>query len=424
MSRIARICKAAVLAALVATPPAMAQENPLARPGNPVAEPSNPLAAGNAASRPAAVPAWMKRGARVTYLSSSAMVPGETEVLVPDAGGRWVGRDGRRFSVGEARGNGAMSYNQYTFLGADERAVVADHRTYQLRDADPNGRCTNKGSTLATGTPAGLGPIYVSPAVLAGLQTQPGGATVTRGPFPWEGKTYTAVTRETRTGQSFERLTYDLESGLLLVFQYSMVGGVSMVPGANGVSRAGKGTTSVGTLTLAGVRQLEMPWPEDGFTRWAAGRTVNFRGVFQTFVPGGRMVEQAAVSSVVFGQPEQGWVSVKTTTRIDGLVPGAPPLETVSDGAGSPHTGTPYWIDPAALRRLKPGQVIDQDPVTKYRVFVAEGEAGGITLVEEGPLDRSRAVYDPQTGMATSTVFEVAPEVGGMRMILRAEGAR
>ncbi|HEX8912419.1 MAG TPA: hypothetical protein VF796_08665 [Humisphaera sp.] len=424
---IARLCRAALLvAASVITLPGAAQENPLAQPSRPAqppaGEPVNPLVGVKPAAAP--LPAWLKRGARVTYLSSSALVPGEARVLVPDAKGDWVGPDGRRFAVGDARGTGSMSFDQYTVVAADDRVVAADVKMFLLRDADPAGRCVVSTSRFVSGSPEGLLPIWTPPAKLAAMKEgEAAGVKVTKGPFPLNGKTYNAVTHETRTGRGFDRTTADLDTGLVLVYQFSRTGGQSAVAGPGGVSRAGAGTTSVGTVTLAGLRQLDLPWPEDGFTNWAAGRTLEYRGVHQTFVPNTQPFEQAFAVSVGLGQPGQGWVPAKMTQRMAGLA-GAAPMEQASDRAASPMTTSPYWIDPAALAKLKPGQAVDADPVTRFTAKVAEAGGGRVVIVDEGQVDRTTSVYDTASGALVAVTVEQRQEVGATRTQLRLDAAK
>jgi hypothetical protein len=246
---------------------------------------------------------------------------------------------------------------------------------------------------------------------------------VTKGPFPLNGKTYNAVTQEVRTGRSFDRTTADLDTGLVLVYQFSHTGGHSAVAGPDGIARAGAGTTSVGTVTLAGVRQLDLPWPEDGFTKWAAGRTLEYRGVNQTFIPVGQPIDMGVSVSVAMGQPGLGWVPTKVTQRLAGLA-GAPPIEAASERGASPMGTSPFWIDPAALAKLKPGQVVDTDPVTRFTAKVAEAADGRVVIVEEGQVDRSTSVYDVTTGVLTAVTVEQRQEVGATRTQLRLDAGK
>jgi len=379
-----------------------------------------------AAEAPAAVPlpAWLKRGVRVTYLSGSASVPGETRILMPDPKGDWVGPDGRRLAVGEARGTGSMGYHEYTIVAADERTVAADLRMFLLLDPDPAGRCSPRGGSALVGTPDGLDAFWFHPAKLAALRDDnAGGFKVTRGQFPLNGKLYNTLTKEVRGDKGYTRLIYDLETGLQLVHSSSWLGQPTVLAGPDGIGRAGAPSTMVGTVTLSRVRPLDIPWAQDDFPAWADGRRLDYRGIYQTFVPGSPVFEQGMTVSAAFGKAGKGWVPVKITTQVAGLI-GSPPIEVANDRAASPMSASPHWISPQTLRKLRAGQVIDDDPVTRFRTTVAAVEANAVVLVEQGPVDRTQAVYDPNTGTLSAITTDQDQGTGRTRVQLRLDAPR
>jgi hypothetical protein len=377
----------------------------------------NPLGRKDAAQQP--LPAWLKPGVRVSYLTGSASVPGETRVLTPDGKGDWVTPDGKRFSVAEARGTGSMGYNQYTIVAADEKAVAADLRTYLLIDARPDGRCMTGRSSSLVGTPDGVAEFWIPPAKLAAMEPADGPAVkVSRGKFPLNGKAYDVVTREVRSDKGYARLTFDLETGMLLAMTSSSSGDPTAVPGPDGVARRGAAWTTVGSVALVGVRTLDLPWANDAYAGWANRRRADYEGVFQTFVPGSPPFEQGASLSAAFGDAGKGWAPVKMTTRIAGLA-GGPPIEQTADRAGSAVAVSPMWISPKTLAGLKAGQVIDQDPVTRFRATVAAADENAVVIVEEGQVDRTQSVYDAKTGALAVATVEQSQATGRTRMQLR-----
>ena len=94
------------------------------------------------------------------------------------------------------------------------------------------------------------------------------------------------------------------------------------------------------------------------------------------------------------------WAFYEAQTLVD--IPGMPRRGTLSGLCGP---SGPYWVDPAALDGLRPGQVLDEDPVTTVRLEVAEvGRLPSgrevVTVVSRGPGTTSGATYDKATGVA------------------------
>jgi hypothetical protein len=396
--------RATLLALCACALSASAQDNPLGRKNAPL-------------------PAWLKPGVRVTYQSGSASVPGETRVLAPDANGDWVTPDGRRFAMTDARGTGAMGFQQYTIVAADDKVVAADLRNFLLLDPDvAAGRCMSTGGKAVVGTPDGIPELWWPPAKVAAMEpVDAGGTKISRGKFPWNGKTYDVVTREIRSDKGYTRVTMDLETGLLIAMSSCSVGDPTAVAGPDGRARPGAAWTTVGTVTLSKVRTPDLPWNNDAeaFATWANNRRADYRGAYQTFVPGSPVFEQGMSLSAAFGPSGKTWAPLKVTSQLAALIAGVPPVESTSDRAAAAFATAPFWINPKTLATLQVGQVVDDDPVTKFKTTVANVDDNSVVLLEQGHVDRAQAAYDRKSGALTASVIEQTNGVGRTRIQLR-----
>ena len=76
------------------------------------------------------------------------------------------------------------------------------------------------------------------------------------------------------------------------------------------------------------------------------------------------------------------------------------------------------WTPPEALRALKPNQVLDEDPVTRYRITFGGIQGNLALLVEQGPTDLLEMSYDLASGLRVATRYtsQPQPSVGPMRL--------
>jgi hypothetical protein len=56
------------------------------------------------------------------------------------------------------------------------------------------------------------------------------------------------------------------------------------------------------------------------------------------------------------------------------------------------------FLAPEALTKLRPGQILDQDPLTRYQIRCVGRDERTIALAEEGPLDGATLVFDLERG--------------------------
>jgi hypothetical protein len=74
----------------------------------------------------------------------------------------------------------------------------------------------------------------------------------------------------------------------------------------------------------------------------------------------------------------------------------------------------------AALRRLQPNQVLDEDPVTRSTVTYLGTDGNLALIVEKSPRDTAEFWYDARTGQLAQTRFrQLTSQDGGREVNLR-----
>ena len=356
-------------------------------------------AASASAAEPSPVPEWLKPGARVSYFQGSATIASDGQILVQDDKGNWVNVAGQKFAVKDNPGTGGGGFTQLTIVAADARVVAAEMRTFVL--IDPKGGRVSFASVGAlVGTPAALSDYWLSPASLAARpDSNEGGLSVHRMPYPLGGRTYNAIVVEMRSGTSYQRSTYDLETGLLLAASTSAVGAGGFVPNPNGTSSMKAGGSLITSTVLAGVRQLKLPWGDDARPEAIVrGARFDYRGTYSTVVAGSPPVSQAITTNLTFGEPGAQWAQARFGVALASLL-GGPPQTSVSDRVLGSWMTMPGWLQPKTIARLAPGTVVDEDPVTRFRTTYLGVRGDSAVVVEEGPFDRVEAAFDVRSGV-------------------------
>jgi len=362
--------------------------------------PGVPARAGGVPAAPAAasLPSWMQTGTRVTFYSGSASLPGVTTTLVEDDQGNWVDQNGRRYSTQDQAGSAGAGYTQYDLAYVGDDGIAAQMNNYVFMDAQ-------LGTTVLTTTQGyvgdrnGLGDVWIHPARLAAMQEQETrGFRVRRLRYPLNGREYDAITTQSTSAGGFMRTTYDLETGLLLVLSSSTVGRSVLTPNPNGTSSTAAGVTTIVSVRLIGVRRLQLPWAQQALPPWLqAGSQWHYRGTSRNSLAEGLLAPWAFEAVIGIDRREPHFATAKVTTRLD-YGTGAAPQESASERVVASGLIGGLYVDPAVLERLQEQQVIDEDPVTRRRTFVAGRDGGTVTIRESGPLDLGSWTYDTRSG--------------------------
>ncbi len=260
------------------------------------------------------------------------------------------------------------------------------------------------GSAAVVGDEVSAGIYWIHPALLAlvsadGAPKQADGVTVDRVPFESEGTHFNAVRISTGDKPDkgdpnpkpapnrgdVQRTVYDLETGLLLALTIT--------------SAAGATTSSV-IATYLRRREQQIPWAQGAVPDWVGTtRALIFQGT-NTILLAGTSLPQAVTLSIDLETLGPGVVLARAVseTNTGGAYPEARSTWDMVCAAAMLY---PLWISPASLSALQPNQVLDDDPVTRFRMTFAGSDRGYAMISERGPLEHTTYYYDLTTGIVS-----------------------
>lgn len=368
----------------------------------PAPAPVNPLAAVPAA----AVPKFLQVGSRLSWTGGNSTIAGSH--LVADEHG-WIEWNGARYRLEHSHGSGGMGHTQVNILHADAKLLVADVRLFLL--ADDRGTCVVKGRHLLVGNADALGDYWVHPARLAKLaEGRADGDTVTRGAYALGDRQFKSISIRHQGRDGYSSKTYDTDTGLMLFGGTTDVDPSVMITHQNnGTVDNVEGNKQFSHNQFAAVRDVKIPWAAGRAPReLARGAQLDYRG-------GVRLLSEAAglpplparastVSYAVDDELAPDCVAVTSLARFD-LGPGVPPNEVKATQAFGSAMLCGLWAPPDALRALQPRQVLDEDPLTRYRVIFGGVQGNNALVVEQGPTDLLEQTYDLTSGLLVATRY-------------------
>ncbi len=348
--------------------------------------------------RTAPAPAWIKLGIRFTYSSASAVIQGGAKYhFVEDPDGNWVDEQGRRYKA-EALGTGSgYGFTVVTVAALDGTVAVLDVRNYTLTDS--HGIPVAGGSGGAVTAPGAGLDWWASPGVLASATNVSGpGLKVLRTPYSINGRQYQAIRFQLKAGFTSGSWVYDLPSGLLLHSGTATQGQEKVV--AKGGSA--DGTTTLGQNTLANSRTPNIPWALGAAPDWVRRtRTLGYQGTLTVFAPGQPPVPLRVSTRFQLQGAGANWARYIQNSTQEGGMP-----TQVLRAFGSAQFGG-LWIPPQGLAQLRPGQMLDADPITRVTVSVGQIErtsqgTDGVWITEANQGFRADYLYDRASGVMLS----------------------
>ncbi len=334
----------------------------------------------------AGAPYWLKDGIRLTYYSSSASIPATSHYYTPDDKGDWVDDKGNRYYRGDNPSPAGHGLTQLNIACVDGDVVVVQSRSYGTY----NGVMVPLG-TIGYATPAGSCDWWTDPKTLQQTQDATSGDTkIWRLPWTANGKTYKAIAFRRDTRDSHSWMIYDTVTGLLLNSNVSSV--------------SADGRQYLGQSKFIDWRTLHWPWEKTNAPGWLASTSsLNYQGTYRMIIPGSPDLPQGMSILVNFTRKTRKWASysIQSTTEASyGMTPIPSTVELVS----GPSIFGGIWIDPAALRRLTQGQVLDQDKLAGTTVAVTQAGGPSVQLTETGPLHSDTYSYDANTGILVQAI--------------------
>lgn len=288
-------------------------------------------------------------------------------------------------------GGATTGYERITVVDVDDRRCLVLVTTFTRHPLD--GMLFLSGSTPRLTSRSGGSCFYhTDPAALAQMpDAESESRLVGRGPFDHNGRQYQALTQVQWNAAEHISATYDLETGHLLFFR-GQTGDLN--PQGNPDGQATK-PTNVNWLNLQGVRQLDHLWNIGAPLppNVAAIQELHYRGVrSESYVGVSDLPPLETAIDRRFGVRERGasWLLLETPPN---PTPGQQAvLNVLAAGLG-------YFLPPAALARLQPGQLIDEDTLLGLRTVVAHVDANTVVLSETMRSYHGHATYDKRTGL-------------------------
>lgn len=344
-------------------------------------------------------PAWLRVGARATYFAGTSTMPGVSTQLVPGDDGTWVDGNGNRYREESVPSTGGGGLNQYDFVHVAPDCVATNMTTLVYADAEL--RTLTRTSTVAlVGDANGLADLWLPPAKLRAMTEEDTPAQrVRRVQYPLLGRTFDAIVLQSKADSGYQRYTYDLDTGLLLVFSASMTGKAVITPDGDR-ARSGAGATTIATVVLRDLRHVNLPWADQRAPQWLRdGQRFVYSGTTRnSLVEGTAWRTEFAVAPLRRFGPA---VLAQVTSAVDYGAGQAAPIE--GSRVYGPGTFGGLWLDPSKLQRLQAGAVLDRDPTTGWQLSFVGSDGRHATIGEQGPLDQQTYTYDLQSGMLVAT---------------------
>ncbi len=348
-----------------------------------------------------APPAWLTPGTRITWYVASASIAGSYYGLAEDPAGPLVDpRTGRRYAMTgtpASMGTGASGEGiaQADIVAVEGTTVVAA-TTYRGYDRASGVFAPGRAEGVVS-TGGDVDGSVIDPTILAGL-TDPGipGVLVLRGPYDLEGMTYDTVSLVRSSDASYVSATYDATSGVLLASTSTVAGVTSPVTLAGEPPPVGE--RQLGTVRYVGARTVGLPGVGAPLPAWVTqGTTLRWVGAYRIATaadPGAPAMDYPAELTLMVEATGAGWAAIRTR----GIVRMA--MDEVVEETTATGAAGPWWIDPAALASLEPGDLLDTDPITGEQVRVDARDTARIRIRRDIAGSVTLHTYDLATGVA------------------------
>lgn len=409
----------AFIAILIPSIRALAQADPAGPEIDADAEYNSPLLFLVPQARDMTVPDWVKPGTRLTLYGMAGSTPEGGSSLEKSDKGEWVDpATGDRYSKVDAVGAGGEGFAQFDVIAVGKHGVAISSNLYTI--IQPGNPPQLLHTPMGGMTAAGAGPadLWVHPAILAqAKQFHTPGFFMLRGNYTLPQGVFDCLCLVNRGSGSYSSHAYDMKTGVLVSSTVTSQGKVANIRLPNeDAQRGNKGTT---ITKFVSIRQLNTPGVNGTNPPWVNNlRITHFAGQCQyvnQYDPNIQMTFPAKMD-VTLGKRGVNWCSFVAKTVIQ--MPGAPPQQSQLNGMCGPAGA--FWIDPRALTNLQPGQVLDEDPVTRIRTLVANANAQQVQIAITGPGVGGQALYDRNTGMLQA--IQSVQRSTGMTTMLQLQG--
>lgn len=302
----------------------------------------------------------------------------------------------------DARGTGGEGYIVINVAEMTERGCVANVSNYSIHILDRT--LSNAGGGPLIDQEGGCGEYWLPPATLQAMPDSNDGTTsVQRSPYSHRGQEFQAlfITTALQGGYRTQKI-YDTASGLMLAYSE---GTGAMNWGAGDAQVA----SSSGVNELLSVRQVSLPWATNTALspQLQQLQQLRYQGAMVDTLPGIVLWDASVETGIDIVMDVQQRAANHLLMRTTNTFSMMGIAMTPSTGAVVISAGSGYYVPPAALAGLQPGQVLDQHPDIGLRVVVEADQQGRIALVTQGNGYTSRGVYDLASGLLVASISEV-----------------
>jgi hypothetical protein len=328
-------------------------------------------------------PDWIKPGLRLTYYTMASQMPKGPQEYKLDQHGRWVDKEGNRYSRENTVTRGSHGYTQFDIVGLDEQYAGVQMKFFVFDGMSTNNprECLDVGDLANASTG---GELWIHPDRLAQIaaekrnqlpyNTDSTGFWVTQTQHKIDQATYNVVQIIAVTPDVRGVWMYDMASGILL---YSSNVKTSSEEKAATGETLNDGESTMTFTEFRQSRQLNLPWMNAAPPAWVQSfNSMEYRGNF--------LVEGTGIAPTPIPLTMSGKASTRRADflrmvfRMQASGPGQMPM-AAPKVYGSCMIGG-LWIPPTAMNTLQPGQVIDEDPRTQIVTRVASVDAQYVVI--------------------------------------------
>jgi hypothetical protein len=375
---------------------------------------------------------WLHEGLCVSYAWHAAVLPGNGSQYCEDQNGKLVGNITGKFrdpSTGKIYdqipqvGISANGINEAVVACIDDNKVVVTTRTFAQTIVGGLGGKNAMVFQQDAGEVADIsnpGEYWMDPKKLAALRTDlDQGVRVSS--LTWKnGANAVPAIRIENIQDNYTSRVYDAQSGLVLHVTTITIGAA---PTRVGPGDLGKGDTTYTRSDFVASRDLNIPWAQEPMPDWVQQiQALRYSGQGSLHGPLGNFAPPTILAmELTPASHGKGWVQMNAVTskQIQGLAP-LPPLKGQAACGRAQFGG--LWAGPAALAKLQPGQVLDEDPLTKMKTFVSHVINNSVIINSTNDGGQISDEYDKQTGMLIS--HETYNGISGEGITLRLENHR
>ncbi|MEZ5974692.1 MAG: hypothetical protein R3E96_07570 [Planctomycetota bacterium] len=349
-------------------------------------------------------PDWCKPGTRITWWMGTATIVGGagTTTAVEDPNGDLQDSSGKRYRQDSVQGGmGAAGFMQYDVIYAGPDGVLMDVRQYTGDGSVSAPSCQMVNSVAVH---PGSCEFWIHPDLLRALEpAQIGNFRILKGPYKVNGRTYNAVMFTDNTAGDGSTTVFDMEAGLQISMSSqstSTKGHTAYDPNTGNVNPGSSNNKTMVVAQIRGMRQMNLPWAQGPALKptFQGGTYQGSQGI-QSSMGSYMSPIQETVSIVGRGA---NWFLAKGQRTQMGESMGSYVRANALNQIGG------WQLPVEALARLRQGQVLDQDPITRTQTvveYVGPSNNGQpiLGIVEVTPGSTLRWIYDTRTGELTAS---------------------